>query len=233
MVVLHGLGETRLTNDPANSYSASVSAAGNNVYTVWEDNRDAGGFEIYFKRSTDGGGTWGADTRLTISAGNSEYPCIEAFDSFVYVSWNDNRDGNIEIYYKRSTDGGASWEPDTRLTSIAGDSYRPSLALSGNTLHLVWFDSRDGNYEIYYKNSSICALSWSQDQRLTNNSFISAQPFVNTSGPLVNILWTDNRDGNYEIYYKGDPTGNTIGIQNISTEITEGYSLSQNYPNPF
>ncbi|HEY5122123.1 MAG TPA: T9SS type A sorting domain-containing protein, partial [Ignavibacteria bacterium] len=36
-----------------------------------------------------------------------------------------------------------------------------------------------------------------------------------------------------EIYYKRDPTGNPIEIQNISTEIPSKYSLSQNYPNPF
>jgi hypothetical protein len=46
-------------------------------------------------------------------------------------------------------------------------------------------------------------------------------------------VWYDERDGNYEIYYKRDPIGNTIGIKNISSEIPSSYSLSQNYPNPF
>ncbi|MEO8513768.1 MAG: T9SS type A sorting domain-containing protein [Ignavibacteria bacterium] len=227
------LAETRLSNDPANSYSASISTAGSYVYAVWEDNRDAGGVEIYFKRSSDVGATWGADTRLTVSNGNSEYPCVESSGNDVYVSWNDNRDGNIEIYFKHSTDGGNTWGPDMRLTTSAGDSFRPSLAVSGSSLHLVWFDSRDVNYEIYSKNSSNSGVDWGQDQRLTNNSLISAQPFVTASGTFVHVLWTDNRDGNYEIYYKGDPTGNTIGIQQISTFTPEKYSLEQNYPNPF
>ncbi len=225
--------ETRLTNDPANSYSASVSASGNNVHVAWEDNRDGNGVEIYYKRSTDGGNTWGTDTRLTTSAGNSEYPCVVSSDSIIHVAWNDNRDGNIEIYYKRSTDWGSTWSPDTRLTNSPGNSYRPSISVSGTNLHMVWYDQRDGNYEIYYKNSSNYGVTWGTDTRISNNSFVSAQPFVAASGPSVNVIWDDNRDGNYEIYYIGDPTGNTIGIQQISTNIPARFSLSQNYPNPF
>jgi hypothetical protein len=46
-------------------------------------------------------------------------------------------------------------------------------------------------------------------------------------------VWLDERDGNYEIYYKRNPTGNPMGIVPISTEIPKEYKLMQNYPNPF
>jgi hypothetical protein len=49
----------------------------------------------------------------------------------------------------------------------------------------------------------------------------------------VHVVWQDNRDGNYEIYYKRNPTGNTTGITQINSEIPTEFSLSQNYPNPF
>jgi hypothetical protein len=49
----------------------------------------------------------------------------------------------------------------------------------------------------------------------------------------VHTVWYDERDGNNEIYYKRDPSGNPTGIQNISAEIPSAYSLGQNYPNPF
>ena len=52
-------------------------------------------------------------------------------------------------------------------------------------------------------------------------------------GTVVYVAFNDNRDGNFEIYFKRDPTGNPIGIQNISTEIPSSFSLKQNYPNPF
>ena len=49
----------------------------------------------------------------------------------------------------------------------------------------------------------------------------------------MHVVWNDDRNGNWEIYYKSDPTGNTVGIIPISNIIPDGYTLSQNYPNPF
>ena len=34
----------------------------------------------------------------------------------MHVVWHDYRDGNSEIYYKRSIDGGVSWSADMQLT---------------------------------------------------------------------------------------------------------------------
>jgi hypothetical protein len=56
---------------------------------------------------------------------------------------------------------------------------------------------------------------------------------VAISGQAVHVVWSDMRDGNSEIYYKRDPTGNPVGIHNISNEIPNEFSLEQNYPNPF
>ena len=150
----------------------------------------------------------------------------------MHVVWYDDRDGNYEIYYKRSTDGGLSWGADTRLTNNSAFSQFSSVAVSGSVVHVVWQDYRDGNYEIYYKRSTDGGVSWGADTRLTNNTAVSEYPSVAVSGSVVHVVWMDDRDGNEEIYYKRDPTGN-VGIQNISIEIPSEFSLSQNYPNPF
>lgn len=52
----------------------------------------------------------------------------------------------------------AQWEPDVRLTFDDSTSSLPRnsqwvVAADGNTIHVVWYDNRDGNYEIYYKRS--------------------------------------------------------------------------------
>ena len=73
--------------------------------------------EIYYKRSTDAGVNWGTDTRLTNNTADSWYPSVAVSGSVVHVVWDDNRDGNSEIYYKRSTDAGVNWGADTRLTN--------------------------------------------------------------------------------------------------------------------
>ena len=224
--------DVRLTNNFASSFLPHISVTGLIVHVVWADVRDGNG-EIYYKRSTDAGISWSADTRLTNHTGDKDYPSVSSTGSDVHVVWSDQRDGNREIYYKGSTDNGVTWGADTRLTNDPAVSSTPSVASSGSVVHVVWNENRDANFEIYYKRSTNRGLSWQADSRLTNDPDISEHPSVTTSGTYVHVVWDDGRDGNLEIYYKRDPTGNPIGIINIGSEIPDGFSLSQNYPNPF
>lgn len=226
--------DTRLTNNSGQSWYPSVSVPGSSVHVVWYDGRD-GNDEIYYKRSSDSGVSWGADMRLTNNTALSQRPSVAAAGTDVHVVWTDFRDGSdAEIYFKRSTDGGANWDTDTRLTNSVGNSYNPSAAVSGSALHLVWYDNRDGNQEIYYKRSIDRGLSWGADTRLTTNiPGISYLPSVAVSGTAVHVVWSDDRNSNFEIYYKRDSSGNPVGIVNVSTELPEHFSLLQNYPNPF
>ena len=201
--------DVRLTNNPDSSftpYNWCVAATGDTVHVVWWDQRD-GNNEIYTKRSVDGGANWGTDTRLTYDLARSCYPSVAASGSNVNVVWLDRRDGNYELYAKRSTDRGATWGSDTRLTSNDSSTSRPSVAASGSDVHVVFYDYRNGNWEIYHKRSLDGGANWGTDMRLTNNSALSVLPTVAVSGSNVYLVWSDQRDGNYEIYYKRSTDG--------------------------
>lgn len=157
---------------------------------------------------------WQPDVRLTIDPALSRTSfnnawCVAANGNVVHVVWEDERDGNEEIYYKRSTDGGISWETDTRLTNNFDWSTSPSVSVSGLVVHVVFYDWRNGNAEIYYKRSIDEGISWEADTRLTNDSNYSVYPSVSVSGSVVHVVWADNRDeyGNVEIYYKHSTDG--------------------------
>lgn len=220
--------DTRLTNDTAGSMFASVSASGSVVNVLWEEYRD-GNPEIYYKRSPDGGLSWSADTRLTNNTLISFSPSVWASGSEVHAVWYDNRDGNSEIYYKRSPDEGISWGADTRITNSAGGSFHPSVSASGSNVHIGWWDERDGDTEVYYNVSNDAGISWGADTRLTNSTDDSAHPSVAVSGQVVHVLWQDMRDGNWEIYYERNPTGNPVGIADHSDNPAQQLSI---YPNP-
>ena len=209
--------DTRLTNNPSFSYQPSVAAADSFVHVAWFDNRD-GNIEIYYKRSTDGGLSWGADTRLTNDPEYSGEPSIAVSGSNVHVVWTDQRDGFLinEIYYKNSTDGGINWGADTRLTFALVYAGTPSVCVSDSNVHVVYDDGRNGNYfEIYYRSSTDGGVSWGTETRLTNDSNESEYPSVAVSGSALHVVWLDNRDGNYEIYYKRNPTGNPVGTEEL------------------
>lgn len=219
--------DTRLTNDTAGSIFATVSASDSIVNVLWEEYRD-GNAEIYDKHSTDGGLSWSPDTRLMNDPAESFSPNTWSFGPTVHLVWYDTRNGNAEIYYKRSPDGGLSWGADTRMTNNAAGSYHPSVSASGSNVHLTWYDERDGNREIYYKTSTDAGISWGADTRLTSNISESSHPSVTISGLGVHIVWQDIRDGNWEIYYKRNPSGNPVGLEEEDNTLQQ-ISI---YPNP-
>jgi hypothetical protein len=110
----------------------------------------------------------------------------------------------MDLYYKRSPDGGATWSALKRLTWTSVGAYSPAIDLdSGDTIHLVWSDDTPGYAEIYYKASPDGGGTWSAAQRITWTSGDSYSPaLVIDSGDNIHVVWYDNTPGNYEIYYK-------------------------------
>jgi len=203
-------GSKRLTWNSGNSvYPAIAIDSNNNLHVVWHDSTP-GNDEIYYKRSTDGGLSWGAAKRLTWNSGNSGYPAI-AIDSNnnLHVVWEDSTPGNSEIYYKRSTDGGSTWSATKRITWTSSGSYDPAIAIDSNTnLHVVWYDWTPGNYEIYYKRSTDGGSTWGATKRLTWTSSDSYDPAIAIdSNTNLHVVWYDWTPGNYEIYYKRSTDG--------------------------
>src|SRR5687768_2168392 len=66
--------------------------------------------------------SWREDVRLTDDAASSQVTYNFAWSiaadasGGVHAVWFDKRDGASEIYYRRSTDGGATWETETAIT---------------------------------------------------------------------------------------------------------------------
>jgi hypothetical protein len=198
--------DSRITNDPAYSDGPSISSSDSIVHLVWYDMR-MGFLMIYYKRSTDWGVTWSQDTCLSSGTVSSYYPSLSSSDSTVHVVWEDWRDanGNSEIYYKRSTDWGVTWSPDTRLTQDSVRSEMPSIAISGSDVHVAWFDELGSNTEIYYKRSTDGGTTWSSDVRMTCDSAWSMYPSIASEGTQVHLAWADTREqlmGGFNIYYK-------------------------------
>ncbi len=193
--------DVRLTDDPDSSYFPSIAVLGTSVHVVWIDDRD-GNRELYYKRSLDGGTSWGVDTNLSNDPAWSWRPSVAVSGSYVNVVWEDWRGSYMEIYHKRSTDGGSNWETDVRLSDVLYHSCRPSVAISGNYVHVVWIDSRDLHFEIYYKRSPDNGVSWETDVRLSDLPESSNYCSVASSGNHVHVVWCDERNGNWEIYYK-------------------------------
>jgi hypothetical protein len=194
----------RLTWTSGQSYDPVIAIdPSDTIHIAWVNDAPGKG-EIYYKRSTDGGLNWGAAKRLSWTSGLSEFPAM-AVDSSgaLQVVWYDHTPDNMEVYHKKSTNGGLNWSASQRITWTEGDSYHPVIAAdTGGGLHVVWYDEAPGYSDIYYKNSADGGGSWSPAQRVTWTSGLSRYPALAIdSGGSIHVVWEDDTPGNGEIYY--------------------------------
>jgi BNR repeat-like domain len=122
------------------------------LHVVWQGSAFGNG-EAFYKKSANGGTSWTASQRLSWTAGTSGWPTltVDSWDD-LHVVWDDDTPGNFEIYYKKSTDAGANWTANRRLSWTSGYSWEPSVAVDvSGVVQVVWYDNTAGNWEIYYK----------------------------------------------------------------------------------
>jgi hypothetical protein len=151
------------------------------LYCAYMDDAvSGGGTDIYFTRSTDKGTTW--STRVKINddpdSGKDHFHPWLSVDrnGDITVTWYDRRldPGNMlmDVYVTQSFDGGTTWTPNLRLTTVSSDpnlfpaldQYRPGQprpfagrlgeynglsAWSRNRIFAMWADTRDSCPNIY------------------------------------------------------------------------------------
>jgi len=107
-----------------------TSDATGTLYALWNAGTvDKGPERIYFSTSTNGGATWSkkADISAAPPGTSHAFPAIAARGSGdVRIAWMDARTAGPlwNTYYRTSSDGGATWSAETRLSSyVAGYSY--------------------------------------------------------------------------------------------------------------
>ena len=187
------LTRTQAASETSINFARSIAAdETGRVHLVWRDEQD-GNPEIYYKRSPDGGVSWGPAIRLTNAAGRSENPSIAVSGDTVAIVWMDQRTGAPQIWYKQSSDSGITWQPDVQITFSEGSGAFCSLAVWGNARHVVYVDGRDGNAEVYYTRSLDAGVIWSAPVRLSALPHNSYTPTIAVWGSNVYVAWTDTR----------------------------------------
>ncbi|MGQ9584351.1 MAG: CARDB domain-containing protein [Anaerolineae bacterium] len=124
------------------------------LYAVWQDFRRGHG-DIFFARSSDGGDTWeeplGGPVNDDLGEAAQLRPSIAVDgDGVVYLVWQDRRNGNDDVYFAASENGGLTWTPNILVTDEPSTTRQaqtsPSVAVGrqmGKTIiYVVWEDGR-------------------------------------------------------------------------------------------
>ena len=251
---------------------------------------DTGRTALYLTHSTDGGATLQpaikiTDIQVPVLTGGQEDGEITGFNQDriqpsshlaadissqdhkgnLYAVWAANGidkklDYGMDIYFTRSTDGGATWATpivvnDDRSGEIGrgdADQFHPSIAVNNEGIISVsWYDRRDDpeNVQTHY----YITHSFDGGKTFVSDIPVSSQPadfsqigsqnlgfgigeYVQTvSSPHYAIpFWSDGRknNGDIDIYVAFVPLSErSSGIERFGT-VTEGMSLEGVTPNP-
>jgi len=127
-----------------------AACCGDTIHLVWYQRYSSVGphEEVFYKRSTDAGVTWGEDVMLSVEDGTtSTFPIIACNGSKVYVFWLERNFGTL---FRKSTDGGTTWSSIDSTLQGAGyhDVYllNDSIFLAGsrNPGDILFRKSTDG-----------------------------------------------------------------------------------------
>ena len=120
----------------------ALAVAADALYLAWTTGEDAAA-DIHLAVSTDGGATFAPPVIVARTAGYSDAPKL-ALDAagtlhLVFCDSADGPFGRYDVYYTRSRDRGAHFDPPRVLSPPGPGAAYPQLALaSDRVVHVVW-----------------------------------------------------------------------------------------------
>ena len=210
--------------------SSVIANSGSSRYVAWTDYTTGNG-EILFRRSTDNGATWKATVNLTNNPGHSINVAITASGSNVYVTWTQyNLASSLaDIYFRGSTDSGATWGAKIKLSSSGRNtSVLPQITASGSSVYVAWSESRD---EIHFRRSTDNGATWQPTVNLSSNEGVSNSVYVISSGSDISVVWNDLTPGNYDILFRRSTDNGATWKSTFNLSNNSGNSfLTRSYP---
>ncbi len=177
------------------SYEPSVDVdSQNNIHAAWNSNGN-----IKYKKLDSNGAVLTPEILITSPSPNTNMnPYLEVdTQNNVHIAW---KNSVSQVYYKKlNSNGGALTSNIYAALSSQGG---PSLSVdSQGNIHLSWTGWT--GHDLHYKKLDSNGINITGDILLFDSSGQSSYPWIATdSKNNFHIVWNDDRDGNYEIYYK-------------------------------
>jgi hypothetical protein len=168
-------------------FDAEASTRASEVYVVKADASSAGAVRL---TKDDGAPSKYPD--LAIGAGGR-----------VALSWQDERDGNVEVYLLTGRLGDLTGEIEgrsQRVTTTPGESIGAYLKWNRDRLGLAWSDKSSGQHEIYFESFDANGRSQGAARRLTETSTWSLVPAIQPHRDGFALAWTEYAPESVEVH---------------------------------
>ncbi|MCG3110892.1 MAG: IPT/TIG domain-containing protein [Candidatus Manganitrophus sp. SB1] len=187
----------------------AVSDGIGGMIIAWMDIRSGTSFDIYAQR-VNGSGTvqWTSDgVPISTVAGSQQHPQIISDGAGgAIITWQDDRDGNLDIYAQRiNRDGVVQWAVDGIAVAAGGHAeFSPQIVLDGaGGAIIAWQDDRNGKIDVYaHRVNANGAVQWATggvvvSTAATNKFFFRL--ISDGAGGAV-LVWQDDRGGDWDLY---------------------------------
>ena len=158
--------------------------------------------EVYVARAD---GSASTAVRLTKDDGApSKYPDLAlGGDGRAALSWQEERDGNVEVYLISGKLSDLAGEIDgraRRVTNTPGESTGAYIAWSGDRLGLAWSDKTPGQPEVYFESFDSTGAAREPARRITQTSTWSLVPAIRPRGNGFAIAWNEYQPASVEVH---------------------------------
>ncbi len=181
---------------------------------TWMDNRE-GNFEIYAQLYDQNGNPMGNNFKVNETSESFQgYPACAKGGNYFALAWEDEREGNVDIYAQSFLANGNRIGGNFRVNDdmTEEDQYSPSLTIAENgDIIFVWCDGRkgDGDLDIYAQRFDSTGrrigrnlLINNPDSFPGNNQWLIGQG-IKTYQNKIAFSWIDNRrHKGWDIYGK-------------------------------
>ena len=172
--------------------------------------------DILFMKSDNTAGSWSLPVRINddpmFNGADQFHPWISVDDAgVIHVIFYDRRlDSNnllFDVFYTRSEDGGDTWTPNERITSVSSD---PGQAITAGLIgeyiglsawmgeiQMVWTDTRNGNQDVYSGRMNMTGVA-EKDPVLPENLRL-ASPYPNPFNSSVTVSFFASSESRVEL----------------------------------
>lgn len=213
---------------------------GRTLLAAWADERrGARFFDIYIRRSTDGGATWEAERLVSQFAdatpGDYYYtPVLEGDgQGRFWLVWISYRNGRTLLHMSASADNGKTWSAPEALSGDSASVYGQAIQRAGSTLLLTWEDQRrPERNRIYARVSRDLGATWGPIVEVTGfppgSPAIAASPGAVLRGPGdMWLVWSDTRNRREDIFVSRSADGATWSPGERVDADTAGVAISR------
>ncbi len=191
----------------------------------WHDNRN-GNDDVFIQWYDSFGNTAGSAIRVNQDTSNTNQRNPDMFFSEsgrLFISWQDARNGDNDVYFQEIDLNGNLAGSNILINddNSGTEQTLPRLAFRDNKLLVVtWLDERNSNSDVYAQVYSSTLSKLASNFILNDDAVFADQSApdlaIDLSGNF-DFVWSDNRNGNTDIYLQsyseqGIRTGNNVKL---------------------